>query len=51
MAQDVLCEVQNCEYWGEGNYCEADRIYVVSRADERTTEQADTDCKTFRPKH
>jgi hypothetical protein len=30
MAQDVLCEVDNCTYWGSGNKCNADAIYVVS---------------------
>ena len=30
MAQDVLCEVNNCTYWGSGNQCNADAIYVVS---------------------
>ncbi|QDI92533.1 DUF1540 domain-containing protein [Salicibibacter halophilus] len=49
MAQDVLCEVENCVHWGEGNVCQADRIYVVTSADDVTTEQAETDCKTFRP--
>ncbi|WP_082393743.1 DUF1540 domain-containing protein [Bacillus sp. JCM 19034] len=48
MAEDVLCEVDNCVYWAEGNKCEAERIYVVSHREhaERTEE---TDCKTFKP--
>ncbi|GAK05100.1 hypothetical protein JCM19037_3570 [Geomicrobium sp. JCM 19037] len=50
MAQEILCEVNNCVHWGEGNHCEADRIYVVSNADKITTEQEETDCHTFSPK-
>lgn len=30
MAQDVLCEVNNCKFWANGNKCSADAIYVVS---------------------
>lgn len=47
--QQVLCEVDNCTYWGHGNICEADQIYVVKNvAEPETTEE--TDCKTFEPK-
>jgi hypothetical protein len=51
MPKDVMCEVSSCNYWGNGNLCQADQIYVVSHADEekaRTTEE--TDCHTFKPK-
>lgn len=50
MARDVLCEVDNCTYWGKGNVCNADKIYVVThkRSEARTTEE--TDCKTFKAK-
>ncbi|HDR5371164.1 TPA: DUF1540 domain-containing protein, partial [Bacillus anthracis] len=27
MAQDVLCEVNNCKFWANGNKCSADAIY------------------------
>ncbi|SDH73113.1 protein of unknown function [Alteribacillus persepolensis] len=47
MAQDVLCEVNNCEYWAEGNLCTADKIYVVSHKGEKASNEHETDCKTF----
>ncbi|MDR6224366.1 hypothetical protein JOE21_000354 [Desmospora profundinema] len=34
MARDVLCEVDRCTYWGDGNQCRADKIYVVSHTEE-----------------
>ncbi|HET7580412.1 MAG TPA: DUF1540 domain-containing protein [Bacillales bacterium] len=51
MAKDVLCEVNNCEYWGEGNVCNAERIYVVTHQDQKAMTTEETDCKTFEPKH
>ncbi|WP_019413811.1 DUF1540 domain-containing protein [Paenisporosarcina sp. TG20] len=52
MAQDVLCEVNNCTYWSTGNECTADVIYVVNhgKSNEASTSE-ETDCKTFKPKH
>ena len=35
MAQDVLCEVNNCKFWANGNKCSADAIYVVSHKGNR----------------
>ncbi|MCP3031881.1 DUF1540 domain-containing protein [Halobacillus sp. A1] len=49
MAQDVLCEVNNCKYWGQGNKCTADAIYVVSHAGDQASKSEETDCKTFDP--
>ncbi|WP_449537342.1 DUF1540 domain-containing protein [Ferdinandcohnia sp. Marseille-Q9671] len=49
MAQDVLCEVNNCHYWAKGNKCSADAIYVVSHTGKTASEQTETDCKTFVP--
>ncbi|MEH7379654.1 DUF1540 domain-containing protein [Bacillus sp. JJ1533] len=49
MAQDVLCEVNNCHYWAKGNKCSADSIYVVSHSGKTASEQTETDCKTFVP--
>ncbi|WP_100405173.1 DUF1540 domain-containing protein [Bacillus solitudinis] len=49
MAQDVLCEVNNCTYWEEGNLCQADKIYVVSHTGKQAENQKETDCKTFEP--
>ncbi|GAE27509.1 hypothetical protein JCM9140_3659 [Halalkalibacter wakoensis JCM 9140] len=51
MAQDVLCEVNNCVYWAHGNQCEADKIYVVSHTGKEADKQEETDCKTFEPQH
>ncbi|MCL6573237.1 MAG: DUF1540 domain-containing protein [Bacillus sp. (in: Bacteria)] len=47
MAQDVLCEVNNCSYWANGNKCSADRIYVVSHTGDTAETSMETDCKTF----
>ncbi|WP_078379292.1 DUF1540 domain-containing protein [Sutcliffiella halmapala] len=53
MAKDVevLCEVENCNYWGQGNRCNADAIYVVSHKGNTAHDSKDTDCKTFEPSH
>lgn len=50
MARDVLCEVSNCTYWGEGNLCNADSIYVVTHKQVKARTTEETDCKTFEPK-
>ncbi|GBF10928.1 DUF1540 domain-containing protein [Tepidibacillus infernus] len=47
MAQDVLCEVKNCHYWGDGNLCNADSIYIVAKQ-EMARRSEETDCKTFK---
>ncbi|MBM7715900.1 DUF1540 domain-containing protein [Siminovitchia sp. FSL H7-0308] len=49
MAEDVLCEVQNCLYWAKGNKCAADRIYIVSHAGKMADNEKETDCQTFEP--
>ncbi|MEW9051968.1 MAG: DUF1540 domain-containing protein [Neobacillus sp.] len=49
MAQDVLCEVNNCSYWAKGNKCSADTIYVVSHHGKKAENSKQTDCKTFEP--
>jgi hypothetical protein len=51
MPKNVMCEVNNCTYWGQGNLCQADQIYVVSHVREQAKEQKETDCYTFKPKH
>lgn len=51
MAQDVLCEVNNCVYYKEGNRCGASEIYVVSHAGSTAEDSRETDCKTFEPQH
>ncbi|GFN32834.1 DUF1540 domain-containing protein [Paenibacillus xylaniclasticus] len=49
MAKDVLCEVNSCKFWGNGNKCNASSIYVVSRT-HQPRQSEETDCKTFEPK-
>ncbi|QCS51614.1 DUF1540 domain-containing protein [Priestia flexa] len=49
MSQNVLCEVNNCHYWKQGNRCGADEIYVVSHAGKKASNSRETDCKTFKP--
>lgn len=51
IAQDVLCEVHNCDYWEEGNRCSADQIYVVSHKGSQASNEQETDCKTFEKAH
>lgn len=48
MAQDVLCEVNNCVYNKAGNKCGATQIYVASNKKEAETSN-EIDCKTFKP--
>lgn len=50
MAQDVLCEVNSCKYWANGNKCNASSIYVVSHRGRQARDSEETDCKTFEPK-
>ncbi|MFJ7729545.1 DUF1540 domain-containing protein [Neobacillus sp. NPDC097160] len=47
MAQDVLCEVNNCTFWAKGNKCSADKIYVVSHTGDTADTSKETDCQTF----
>ncbi|MBN6889327.1 uncharacterized protein DUF1540 [Cytobacillus horneckiae] len=47
MAKDVLCEVNNCAYWADGNRCSASQIYVVSHRGDTASTSKETDCKTF----
>ncbi|MFY4777277.1 DUF1540 domain-containing protein [Metabacillus sp. RGM 3146] len=47
--QKIMCEVHNCSYWGSGNHCTADEIYVVSHTGEHASKTEETDCKTFKP--
>ncbi|WP_338777875.1 DUF1540 domain-containing protein [Metabacillus sp. FJAT-52054] len=47
--QKIQCEVNNCTYWGQGNNCTADAIYVVSHAGDHASKSEETDCKTFKP--
>lgn len=49
MGQRILCEVNNCKFWGTGNKCHADVIYVVSQSGKQAADSEETDCKTFAP--
>lgn len=42
----VECFVNNCKYWNDGNYCNAEQIHVTGLNASTT---ADTDCETFQP--
>lgn len=48
MAKDVLCEVDSCRHWSNGNRCAAEQIYIVSKQQASTS--SETDCKTFEVK-
>lgn len=63
MPQEILCEVNSCYFYREGDRCGANRIYVVNSA--RTSPSAEfgsigqvrhartseeTACKTFKPR-
>ncbi len=47
LCTDVLCEVNNCKFWANGNKCSADAIYVVSHKGKHASTTEETDCKTF----
>ena len=49
MAKDVLCEVNNCKFWANGNKCNATSIYVVNNRGTNARNSEETDCKTFDP--
>ncbi|MGE7625410.1 DUF1540 domain-containing protein [Viridibacillus sp. NPDC096237] len=49
MTQQILCEVNNCTFWGSGNKCTAAAIYVVSQKGKQASNSEETDCKTFSP--
>jgi hypothetical protein len=51
MVQEILCAVNNCKYWADGNKCNAQKIYVVSRTGKEANNSEETDCKTFQPEH
>ncbi len=50
MPKDVMCEVNNCTYWSQGNMCQADQIYVVSHNGKQASNDEETDCHTFEAK-
>lgn len=36
MSKDIRCTIENCHYWAQGNYCEAEQILIA--ADKFATE-------------
>jgi len=49
LEQNILCEVNNCHFWKNGNHCGAEEIYVVSHSGKHAASSYETDCKTFKP--
>jgi len=49
LEQNILCEVNNCHFWKNGNHCSAEEIYVVSHSGKHAASSYETDCKTFKP--
>ncbi len=47
MAQDVLCEVNNCKFWATVINVWAEAIYVVSHKGKRIYNGRKTDCKNM----
>jgi hypothetical protein len=50
MAKDVVCTVDSCTFWDDGNKCSAKHIMVNnSHSDERAYKSDETNCETFKP--
>ncbi|GLB59906.1 DUF1540 domain-containing protein [Cytobacillus sp. NCCP-133] len=47
MEVEVLCNVENCKYWEEGDKCVADSIYVIGQNGREAEDVEETACKTF----
>jgi Domain of Unknown Function (DUF1540) len=47
MATEVLCNVENCKYWDDGDKCVADSIYVIGEDGREAANVMETACKTF----
>jgi hypothetical protein len=50
MAKDVVCEVNSCKYWANGNLCRASSIKVTHHHGKQASNSEETDCRTFEPK-
>lgn len=49
MAKDVMCRVENCKYWSQGQRCSADAIEVsVERGGKQAGNVQETNCHTFK---
>jgi hypothetical protein len=42
----ISCEVSNCQYYMNGNYCSAEKIQVTPHS---ARDSQETDCATFMP--
>lgn len=49
MSTEVICDVNNCQHWAEGNKCAAEVITVTTHAMKETKKSEETDCQTFEP--
>lgn len=50
MAKDVVCSVDSCNFWGQGNKCQAESIMVNNvRPMEHAHRSDETNCETFEP--
>ncbi|MHB9145625.1 MAG: DUF1540 domain-containing protein [Symbiobacteriia bacterium] len=60
---DILCEVQSCHYWAQGDKCAAHEIFVVNNGraspsmeigtiggPHHAQSSEETSCKTFKPR-
>ncbi|MDF2934906.1 MAG: hypothetical protein K0Q90_279 [Paenibacillaceae bacterium] len=50
MAKDVVCEVNSCKFWANGNLCRASSIKVTHHHGKQASNSEETDCRTFEPK-
>ncbi len=48
MAKDVMCTVENCKFYAQGNRCTADAIEVnVDGGGHKASYTGETNCHTF----
>ncbi|QJW48820.1 DUF1540 domain-containing protein [bacterium BFN5] len=51
MAKDVMCKVENCKYWSQGQRCTASAIEVnVDSGGNKAGDPQETNCHTFATK-
>ncbi|GBG57228.1 hypothetical protein SPFL3102_00153 [Sporomusaceae bacterium FL31] len=51
MAKDVMCKVENCKYWSQGQRCNASTIQVsVDSGGNKAGDPQETNCHTFATK-
>lgn len=47
MAEDVMCEVESCRFYKDGNICTASSIKVINHSGHNAHDTGETDCETF----